>query len=97
MTTLRARCAAAPIFRDRHMAVDSWYSVTDPAGRTYDFCSACCLLEYATLGALPSETRQKLISRACVENSVEEENLVPRAYAHAKDSVEPDGAGEVAA
>jgi hypothetical protein len=50
----RIRCAAAGIFRDRHQAVDRWWTVTSPTGETYDLCSACCLLEFATLGALPA-------------------------------------------
>ena len=37
------------------MCVERWYVVTDPEGRTFDLCSACCLIEYATLGALPGD------------------------------------------
>jgi hypothetical protein len=42
----RVRCAAADLWGDKHQAVGRWYQVIDP-------CSGACLVEYATLGALP--------------------------------------------
>jgi hypothetical protein len=50
MTVQRVECSAAPRWRDRHMATDRQYHVTDPAGRQFVFCSACCLLSYAVYG-----------------------------------------------
>jgi hypothetical protein len=43
----RVQCSAAPRWRDRHQATDLHYHVTDPEGRQYTFCSACCLLFFA--------------------------------------------------
>jgi hypothetical protein len=51
----RVRCAAADLWGDRHMATGNWYRVTDPEGRVFDLCSGACLVEYATLGALPAD------------------------------------------
>ena len=50
MTAQRTICSAAPRWRDRHMAIDHQYHVTDPDGRQFTFCSACCLLSYAVWG-----------------------------------------------
>jgi hypothetical protein len=55
VTAERVPCAAAGLFRDKHQCVGSWYVVLDPQGSTFDLCSAACLVEYATLGALPSD------------------------------------------
>jgi len=55
MTAPRVRCAAADLWGDRHQAVGSWYVVIDPEGRQFDLCSGACLVEYATLGALPTD------------------------------------------
>jgi hypothetical protein len=54
MTAPRVKCSAAARFRDRHMATDRQYHLTDPDGQLYVFCSACCLLEYAVWG-LPAD------------------------------------------
>jgi hypothetical protein len=53
MTVPRVGCAACPVFRDKHLAVGSWYILTTPDGTTYEFCSGCCLLYFAIHGALP--------------------------------------------
>ena len=55
MTAGSVKCSAAPVWRDRHMATDRQYHVTDPDGRQYVFCSGCCLLSYACHGALPAD------------------------------------------
>jgi hypothetical protein len=52
--TARVKCSAAGLFRDRHMATDRQYQVTDPGGQQFVFCSACCLLYYAVYG-LPAD------------------------------------------
>jgi hypothetical protein len=54
MTTSRVGCAARSLYQDKHQCVERWYVVTDPAGQTFDLCSGACLVEYATLGALPA-------------------------------------------
>ena len=36
------------------MATDRQYHLTDPDGRQFVFCSACCLLTYAVYG-LPAD------------------------------------------
>jgi hypothetical protein len=59
MTAPRVRCAAAGRFQDRHQAVGTWWTVTSPTGAVYDLCSACCLLEFATLGALPADIEER--------------------------------------
>jgi hypothetical protein len=53
--TARVKCSAAPVYRDRHLATDRQYQVTDPDGRQFVFCSGCCLLTYAVHGALPAD------------------------------------------
>ena len=53
MSGERVRCAAADLWGDKHPAVGRWYQVIDPEGRQFDLCSGACLVEYATLGALP--------------------------------------------
>ena len=50
----RVRCSAAGFYRDRHMATDRQYHVTDRDGQIFVFCSACCLLYYAVYG-LPAD------------------------------------------
>jgi hypothetical protein len=55
MTASRVRCAAADFWGDKHQCVERWYVVTDLKGRQFDLCSACCLIEYACLGALPGD------------------------------------------
>jgi hypothetical protein len=46
----RVQCSAAGLYRDRHMATDRQYHVTDPDGQHFVFCSTCCLLYYACYG-----------------------------------------------
>jgi hypothetical protein len=58
MTAQRTGCAARAIFRDRHLAVGSWYTLTTPDGTAYEFCSGCCLLYFAIYGALPADLEQ---------------------------------------
>jgi hypothetical protein len=55
MTAPRTGCAARLLYRDRHLCVGSWYSVTTPSGETYDLCSGACLLTFAVYGALPQD------------------------------------------
>jgi hypothetical protein len=55
----RVKCAAAGLYRDRHMATDRQYQVTDPDGQLFVFCSVCCLLEYAIYG-LPADLEPTL-------------------------------------
>ena len=50
----RVQCSAAPRWRDCHMATDRQYHLTDPEGRQFVFCSACCLLDFAVYG-LPAD------------------------------------------
>jgi hypothetical protein len=59
MTAPRVRCAAAGLFRDKHQATGSRWVVTSPSGETYDLCSAFCLLEFATIGALPADITER--------------------------------------
>jgi hypothetical protein len=54
MTAPRVQCSAAGFYRDRHMAIERQYHVTDPGGQQFVFCSACCLLYYACYG-LPAD------------------------------------------
>ena len=54
MTDQRVQCSATPRWRDRHMATDRQYHLTDPEGRQFTFCSACCLLMFAVYG-LPAD------------------------------------------
>ena len=54
MTAPRVKCSAAGRFRDRHMATDRQYHVTDPDGEQFVFCSAYCLLYFACYG-LPAD------------------------------------------
>jgi hypothetical protein len=58
MTSPRTGCAARAIFRDKHLAVGSWYTLTTPDGAAYEFCSGCCLLYFAVYGALPADLEQ---------------------------------------
>jgi len=53
MSDQRPVCAAADLIGDGHRIGARFYQVVDPDGRIFDLCSACCLIEYATLGALP--------------------------------------------
>lgn len=55
MSGPRVRCAAADFWGDKHQAVGRWYQVIDPEGRQFDLCSGACLVEFATLGALPAD------------------------------------------
>ena len=59
MIAPRAGCAARLIYRDRHLCVDTWYSVTTPTGGTYDLCSGACLLSFAVHGALPADVEAR--------------------------------------
>jgi hypothetical protein len=60
MTAPRVRCAAADLWGSPHYCVERWYTVTDPEGRQFDLCSGACLVEYATLGALPTDPEELL-------------------------------------
>jgi hypothetical protein len=64
MTAPRVRCAAADLWGDKHQCGEHWYVVTDPACRTFDLCSVCCLIEYVTLGALPADIRPRTPKRS---------------------------------
>ena len=55
MTAQRAGCAARLIYRDRHLCVDRWWTVTSPDGEMYDLCSGACLVSFAVHGALPAD------------------------------------------
>ena len=55
MNVPRTGCAARLLYRDRHLAVATWYEVKAPAGREYAFCSGACLLYFALYGALPAD------------------------------------------
>jgi hypothetical protein len=59
VTVPRVGCAARALYRDRHLCVDRWWTVTSPAGETYDLCSAACLIEFAVLGALPADVEAR--------------------------------------
>jgi hypothetical protein len=59
MTARRVRCAAADFWGDKHQCVERWYTVTDLEGRIFDLCSGACLVEYATLGALPADVEAR--------------------------------------
>ena len=52
----RVQCSSAGFHRDRHMATDRQYHLTDPDGGQFVFCSGCCLLSYA-VHALPAAIR----------------------------------------
>ena len=53
----RVQCSAAPVYRDRYMATDRQYHVTDPDGQMFAFCSGACLLTYAVHGSLPADIK----------------------------------------
>ena len=53
MTAPRTGCAAHLMYRDRHLCVGTWWTVTSPEGETYELCSGACLLTFAVYGALP--------------------------------------------
>jgi hypothetical protein len=55
VTAPRVGCVARPVFRDKHLAVGSWYILTTLDGTTYEFCSGCCLPHFAIHGALPAD------------------------------------------
>jgi hypothetical protein len=55
MTTPRVGCAARALYRDQHQCVESWGVVRTPNGNQYDFCSACCVLEFICLAGLPAD------------------------------------------
>jgi hypothetical protein len=55
MTASRTGCAARLLYRDRHLCVDTWWTVTSPDGETYELCSGACLLTFAVYGALPAD------------------------------------------
>jgi hypothetical protein len=60
----RTGCSARLLYRDRHLCVESWYTVMTPTGVTYELCSGACLLSFAVYGALPAdlEVRQSATS-----------------------------------
>jgi hypothetical protein len=64
MTVPRVGCAARALYRDRHLAVGSWYTLTTPDGTVYEFCSGCCLLSFAIFGALPADTEGPAVEEA---------------------------------
>ena len=55
MTASRTGCAARLPYRDRHLCIDTWWTVTSPDGGTYELCSGACLLSFAVYGALPAD------------------------------------------
>jgi len=55
MTAPRTGCAARLLYRDRHLCVGTWWTVTSPAGETYELCSGACLVSFAVHGALPAD------------------------------------------
>jgi hypothetical protein len=55
MTAPRVRCSASAVYRDQHMAVESWWTVRVPDGTEYDFCAACCVLEFVVLAGVPAD------------------------------------------
>ena len=55
MTGPRTGCSARLPYRDRHLCVDRWFTVTTPDGETYELCNGACLLSYAVHGALPAD------------------------------------------
>jgi hypothetical protein len=55
VTTPRTGCAARLLYRDRHLCVDTWWTMTTPEGVTYALCSGACLLSFAVYGALPAD------------------------------------------
>ncbi len=46
MTAPRVRCAAAGLFRDKHLATVTRWTVTSPDGVERALCSAACVLEW---------------------------------------------------
>ena len=55
MSAPRAGCAAHLLYRDKHLCVTSWWTVTSPEGTTYELCSSACLVSFAVLGALRAD------------------------------------------
>jgi len=55
MTSPRTGCAARLVYRDRHLCVDRWWTVTSPDGDQFDLCSGACLVSFAVYGALPAD------------------------------------------
>ena len=55
MSSLRVGCSGRLLYRDRHLCVGTWWTVTSPEGETYDLCSGACLLSFAVHGALPAD------------------------------------------
>jgi hypothetical protein len=55
MSSPRTGCAARLLYRDRHLCVDSWWTVTSPEGETYDLCSGACMVSFSVYGALPAD------------------------------------------
>ena len=54
MTAPRTGCAARVLYRDQHLCVGSWWTVTSPEGVTYELCSGACLVSFAVYDALPA-------------------------------------------
>jgi hypothetical protein len=59
MTAPRTGGAARLLYRDRHLAVGSWYTLTTPDGTVYELCSGACLVSFAVHGALPANVEPK--------------------------------------
>ncbi len=59
MTAPRVRCAAAGAFRDKHQAVERWWTLTDPDGTGYALCSAACVLTFITYREWPAEAGER--------------------------------------
>jgi len=59
MTAPRVGCAARLLYRDQHLCVTSWWTVTSPEGTTYELCSSACLVSFAVLGALPADITEQ--------------------------------------
>jgi hypothetical protein len=55
VTSPRTGCAARLLYRDRHLCVGAWYTVTTPNGETYDLCSGARLVVFAVCGAPPPD------------------------------------------
>ena len=58
MTTPRVGCAARYLYRDKHQAVERWWTLTTPDGDEHALCSAACVLSW-TCYALPADVEER--------------------------------------
>ena len=66
MSPRRVGCAARGLYRDRHQAVDCWWTLVSPEGDFIVLCSAAYVLEWICYDGLRTEANVALLNQAKV-------------------------------